>query len=619
MNAPEEKVLVLPARHRENDAPQRRIVLMWCLAMLAVGSAISIGAFRWLNKDVLNDARSQFERHASDAHHSIETRIMSYTDIVYGLRAMIYSTDRMTREQFHKYVAGLNVQHRFPGFLNLNYAMHVPHESKASFENAVRRDTSVHPGGYPDFRIRPAGDRPYYHVVTYLEPMAGNEFSHGRDIIAAPPLKEIFERVIFATDELASSGRPPRIEGPPPFWGAAMRLAVYRQGLPLETLEQRRRAFLGTLGAGFRVDELLKNVLAKDILETLSFRVFDAGPTDPPARKEDRLLLFDSRAPDAAPGSDPKPLAEDFAFETAHSLNIAGRVWEIHYGARTAAMLGTGAALQPWLVLFGGLLISLLLFGMAYSLSSSRSRAMALADEITEDLQKSEAELRIYSERIKAVSGRLFEVQESERRLLATELHDRVGQNLSALGMNLSIIAAHANREESADLSSRLQDSTSLIENTADAIRNVMGELRPQAIDEYGLVAPLRAFATGFASRTGIKVEVKGPSQEMRLPRTVELAMFRITQEALSNIAKHSKATRVDIELANAGGAAVLSIVDDGIGFDAGRMESVRPEGHWGLLIMRERAEAAGAKFSIESAPGRTTLKIEYPLQKEGT
>jgi len=97
-------------------------------------------------------------------------------------------------------------------------------------------------------------------------------------------------------------------------------------------------------------------------------------------------------------------------------------------------------------------------------------------------------------------------VQESERRLLATELHDRVGQNLTALGINLSIVAGACPRGE-AELGARLQDCNALVEGTVDAMRDVMAELRPHALDDYGLPAALRSLATGFSRRTGIHVD----------------------------------------------------------------------------------------------------------------
>jgi signal transduction histidine kinase len=597
--------------HVEREDDKRRLTIVICASVLIAGVAMSVWAYHLVRNNAMAAAQAQFERHASDAHHSIDARIMSYIDIVYGLRALMYSTGEASRLQFHKYVVGLDVQRRFPGFLNLNYAVQVPRVRKEQFEARVRTDNSVAPGGYPSFRIRPPGERPYYHVVTYLEPMKGNEFSLGRDITAAQPIREIFERVIFASDDLASSGRPPRIEGPPPFWGVAMRLPVYKQDVPLRTLEQKKAALLGTIGAGFRVDELLRNVLSREIVENLRFRVYEAGPVDNSLPQEEPVLLYDSKAPDAAPGTDPMPPGNDYFYRTTSRLNLAGRTWQIEYGARAdSSLVGTNA--HPEIVLFGGLLMTLLVCGIAYALASSRSRALILATEITADLRQSEEQARNYAERLKAVSRRLFEIQESERTLLATELHDRVGQNLSAIGMNISIIAAAAERSGNDDLVRRAEDSTLLIEETADSMRNVMGELRPQAIDEYGLLPPLRAFAARFASRTGVKVTLEGTDPDRRLPHAVEVAMFRIVQEALSNILKHAKATQVTISFEYGDASAAMNIVDDGVGFDARRLEAQRPEGHWGLLIMRERAEACGATLSIESKPGHTELRVVY-------
>ena len=237
-------------------------------------------------------------------------------------------------------------------------------------------------------------------------------------------------------------------------------------------------------------------------------------------------------------------------------------------------MISSGDAAVPWLVLFGGILISLLLFGTAYSLISSRSRAVTLAREITRDLRQSEEELRSYAVRLKSVSRRLDEVQEAERRLLAGELHDRVGQSLTALGLNLSIVARHLPVHGHPDLAARLSDSASLVEQTMDSMRNVMGELRPQGLDEYGVVAPLRSLAASFSERTGVPVAFDAGNSRTRMPRSVELAMFRIAQEALNNIAKHSKAKRVEIRFSNVNGSAVLQVRDDGVGFDPKRAEA---------------------------------------------
>ena len=133
-------------------------------------------------------------------------------------------------------------------------------------------------------------------------------------------------------------------------------------------------------------------------------------------------------------------------------------------------------------------------------------------------------------------------------------------------------------------------------------MRGVMGELRPQALDDYGLLAALRSHAAAFALRTGIHAEVTGSDQRGRLPKAVELALYRIAQEALNNVAKHAKATAVTISFDGVHGGARLALGDDGVGFEPERVATATG---WGLAIMRERAEAIGAAFDLEAAPGR--------------
>jgi PAS domain S-box-containing protein len=242
--------------------------------------------------------------------------------------------------------------------------------------------------------------------------------------------------------------------------------------------------------------------------------------------------------------------------------------------------------------------------------------------EITHDIterKRAEEDLHSYADRLRVTSRRLVEVQEAERRLLARELHDRVGQNLTALGINLSIVASGLPAGSKPELAGRLEECSSLVEGTVDAMRNVMAELRPHALDDYGLPAALRSLAAGFSRRTGIHVAFEGDAPAADLPKPVDLAMFRIAQEALNNVAKHSSAQRVEIAIRRANGLATLSVRDDGVGFDPKRIDRSNREAGWGLLIMRERAEAVGAQFSLKAGlhTGVQVL-VEYHVQSGG-
>jgi PAS domain S-box-containing protein len=210
---------------------------------------------------------------------------------------------------------------------------------------------------------------------------------------------------------------------------------------------------------------------------------------------------------------------------------------------------------------------------------------------------------------LRALSRRLVEAQETERRRIARELHDQVGQNLSALNINLDIVLGSL---QEPPLKRRLEDSLKLVDGTLQSIEAVMAELRPPLLDEYGLGAALAWYAEEYAQRTGIQVSVdksRDPGQNLRPEAAV--ALFRIAQEALNNVAKHAGAKLVRIGLWLEGDEMNLYIKDDGNGFDPAQARL----GRWGMTTMRERAEAAGGRFLIDSVPGRgTTVRAAVPL-----
>jgi PAS domain S-box-containing protein len=227
-----------------------------------------------------------------------------------------------------------------------------------------------------------------------------------------------------------------------------------------------------------------------------------------------------------------------------------------------------------------------------------------------------EEEARGYAQQIKAIARRAGEIQENERRRLAQELHDRVGQNLTALTLNLNIVKGQIGGGADAGIVARLDDSLALLDATVDSIRGVMSELRPAVLDDYGLAAALHWYAEEFGRRSGIAATVTEREGTPRLAALVEGVLFRIAQEALTNVAKHAAAGKVQIGLGAQGGVLRLSVADDGRGFDASRVRPPTRQGGWGLMIMRERAESAGGRLHVESAPGNgTCVVVEVPAR----
>jgi PAS domain S-box-containing protein len=231
--------------------------------------------------------------------------------------------------------------------------------------------------------------------------------------------------------------------------------------------------------------------------------------------------------------------------------------------------------------------------------------------DITEQ-RHSEAALRQAAQDLHGLTRRLVQAEEAERRRLARELHDRVGQSLSALNINLDIISRESHVLTPA-LRQRLEDSLGLVDTTLQSIENVMAELRPPLLDEYGLGAALGWHAEEFSRRTGVQVVVadRDPAGSKNARPEAAVALFRIAQEALNNVLKHAKATSVRLEVSATDEELILDVQDDGQGFEP----ATARRGRWGMTTMRERAEAAGGQLHIASSPGEgTRIHARVPL-----
>jgi len=216
------------------------------------------------------------------------------------------------------------------------------------------------------------------------------------------------------------------------------------------------------------------------------------------------------------------------------------------------------------------------------------------------------------AQRLAELSRRVVAVQEEERRRLAAELHDRSSPNLAAAALNLGMIADDLPPGLPDGLEARLADTRALLADTTAGIRDVCAELRPATLDYAGLPDALREYAQQFSRRTGIAVKVSAERSAERGDAESESMLFRIAQEALTNCAKHAHASAVKVELSFGNPQMVLTVSDNGAGFDP---EALGQAGHrpgLGLLTMRERVEFAGGKFDLESAPGKgTRIRVE--------
>jgi PAS domain S-box-containing protein len=235
-------------------------------------------------------------------------------------------------------------------------------------------------------------------------------------------------------------------------------------------------------------------------------------------------------------------------------------------------------------------------------------------EERTAELQTMNQVLQKSRRRLQVLSQRLVQVQEDERRSLARELHDQVGQSLIALNLNLTIIQGELSGGNTEQLGTRLADSIQLVTQVIKLVRDVMSNLRPAHLDDYGLESALQTYVSEFETRYGIPVRFEKPAVPLpRLENSVEITLLRISQEALTNIARHAQASQAVLSLQVDERHVHLMIEDNGIGIPTGE-GAKRPHSH-GLKIMQERAEALEGTLNIRSVPGAgTAIEVVIPL-----
>ena len=232
----------------------------------------------------------------------------------------------------------------------------------------------------------------------------------------------------------------------------------------------------------------------------------------------------------------------------------------------------------------------------------------------TAELKAMNQALQESRRRLQVLSQRLVQVQEDERRSLARELHDRVGQSLIALNLNLSIIQGGLSKGYTEQLGTRLADSILLVTEIITLVRDVMSNLRPTILDDYGLESALQTYINEFQTRYGIPVQFEKQTPPMRgLDSSIEITLLRISQEALTNIARHAQASQAVLSLRLDEKQVYLTIEDNGIGIPS--IEGARRPRSHGLKIMQERAEALEGTLNVRSTPGNgTKIEVLIPL-----
>lgn len=237
---------------------------------------------------------------------------------------------------------------------------------------------------------------------------------------------------------------------------------------------------------------------------------------------------------------------------------------------------------------------------------------LAVCVDITERKQ-AEENIRRSQEQLRGLTRRLQSVREEERRIIAREIHDELGQSLTALKMDLHWLKKRL-PVETESLIEKIDSMSQLTDSTIQTVKRISSELRPPELDDFGLWAAIEWQANEFQERSGIKCKLRLQRERIVPEPEIQIALFRIFQEALTNIVRHASATQVSVLLKKKDGNVVLRVKDNGRGIT---QEQISAPGSLGLLGMKERAYACGGRFEIAGEPGRgTTVTVTIPLNR---
>jgi signal transduction histidine kinase len=232
----------------------------------------------------------------------------------------------------------------------------------------------------------------------------------------------------------------------------------------------------------------------------------------------------------------------------------------------------------------------------------------------TRELEIRNTEVLLQSEQLRDLSRRLLQAQDEERRRLARELHDSAGQILAALGMNLARIAQFA-RQNAPQLGEDIDDSERLVQELSQEIRTMSYLLHPPLLDDTGLGGALRWYVEGLTERGNLDILLKIPDHFGRLPRDMELVMFRVVQECLTNVHRHSGSKSAVISVTQEAGAIVLNVRDEGKGIPPEKLAEIQSRGAGvGIRGMRERVRPFAGQMNIASDGSGTTISFRFPL-----
>ncbi len=473
---------------------------------------------------------------------------------------------------------------RNPAISALSYAPRLRYVDRPEFE----KEASAR---HPDFRITerkeqgkmiPATPREAYVPVRFLVPMRGNEAALGFDL-ASDAMRNAALTEAGRLNEISATTPLVLVQETGSKYSFLLVRPIYARGAPVESAA-REKGLIGYVTAVVRSDTLISSALLHLLPAGIDFSVSDVSNREQPAF----LGLHRSRAP--LPSNLGPAGEQNRNLSLARTFVAAGRQYLVELSPAPGYFTYSISA-ASWTLLIAGLAFGLALATFVWL------------------LQDSDRRLRENAFTLQRLSERLIQVQEEERAKLSRELHDEVGQAITALQLNLHALrdseyGKHANK--------LLDDCNNIIGRIVQQVRVITLDLRPPMLDDLGLDAALRWHLRRQAERAGLDLRYHFDATIRRLPKPVEIAAYRLAQEGLTNIVRHAEASTVEVRVWQENNQLFIRICDDGRGITGNDAAS---EPSLGLRGLSERANLAGGTLSVgPGTDGGTCLTARFRL-----
>ncbi len=579
----------------------RRQMLATPVFTLIILIAASFGARQMALKIVGTEARVEFNSLVNQATNAIQERMQLYENALYGLQGLFAASDSVERDEFHAYISKENLPQRYPGLAAVRFIEHVGREDVDAFISAVRKDTSVSPAGYPDFQVHPAGERSSYEIIKYAEPLEDIEKQLGFDVSSDPARCEALDRA-RDTGEMASTPNLKSITDPSTY-RFNLFLPIYKNDMPLGSIGEKRAALLGFVSGTFNPRLLFSNILTSRFRHPhFDVEIFDSTDI---SRSH---LLYDEDENNETPEH-----LENLRFSKNVPLEVGGRIWTLHFLAMSGFTASREVELLPKVVFYAGLLLSFLIFGILVSLSTSRRRALRLANQMTAEL--------------KDARDSALKASRAKSDFLASMSHEIRTPMNSVVGM--------ADLLSETPLGHEQQEYVQVLKRGSEALLELINDILDLSKVESGhlKLEEIRFDLHEFIDKTLEFISIRAHQKGLVLKRVIDPGVPRfiggdparlrqILTNLLGNAVKFTEKGVITLEIKapeNAGFPALLfSVRDTGIGiapekqplifapFTQADSSTTRRYGGTGLglSICKKLVEMMGGRLWVESAPG---------------